>query len=69
MIYFNQGRIIHAIAANNLQGKDAINSLLGLKQGHFRFLLDKEPKVSNLNLSTLEVLMEWTKAEDEAHRD
>ncbi|MBN1128263.1 MAG: DUF4388 domain-containing protein [Chitinispirillaceae bacterium] len=69
MIYFNQGRIIHAAAADNLQGRDAINSLLGLKQGHFRFLLDKQPKVSDLNLSTLEVLMEWTKAEDEAHRD
>jgi hypothetical protein len=69
MIYFTQGRIVHAAAANNLQGKDAINSLLGLTQGHFRFLLNKEPKISDLNLSTLEVLMEWTKAEDEAHRD
>jgi hypothetical protein len=69
MIYFNQGRMVHAAAANNLQGKDAINSLLGLTQGHFRFLLNKEPKVIDLNLSTLEVLMEWTKAEDEAHRD
>ena len=69
MIYFNQGRIVHAAAANNLQSKDAINSLLGLTQGHFRFLLNKEPKVIDLNLSTLEVLMEWTKTEDEAHRD
>jgi hypothetical protein len=68
MIYFNQGRIVHAVAANNLQSKDAINSLLGLTQGHFRFLLNKEPKVTDLNLSTLEVLMEWTKAEDETHR-
>jgi hypothetical protein len=68
MIYFNQGRIVHAAAANNLQSKDAINSLLGLTQGHFRFLLNKEPKTMDLNLSTLEVLMEWTKAEDEAHR-
>lgn len=69
MIYFNQGRIVHSAAANNLLGKDAINLLLGLTQGHFRFLLNKEPKVMDMNLSTLEVLMEWTKAEDEAHRD
>ena len=69
MIYFAQGRIIHAAAANGVIGKGAINLLLGLKQGKFRFLLGKQPKASDLNLSTLEVLMEWTKAEDEAHRD
>ena len=68
MIYFDQGRIIHAAAANNVTGRDAINSLLGLKQGKFRFLLNKQPKTSDLNLSTLEVLMEWSKNEDEAHR-
>ena len=69
MIYFGQGRIIHAAAANGLAGRDAINVLLALKQGHFRFLLNKQPKTSDLNLSTLEVLMEWTKTVDEAHRD
>ncbi|MBN2037337.1 MAG: DUF4388 domain-containing protein [Chitinispirillaceae bacterium] len=69
MIYFEQGRIVHAAGANNLQGRDAISMLLGLNQGHFRFLLNKQPKTHDLNLSTLEVLMEWTKAEDEAHRD
>jgi hypothetical protein len=69
MIYFAQGRIIHAAAANNVTGRDAINILLNLKHGKFRFLLNKEPKTSDLNLSTLEVLMEWTKTEDEAHRD
>jgi hypothetical protein len=68
MIYFDQGRIIHAAAANNVTGRDAINFLLGLKQGKFRFLLNKQPKISDLNLSTLEVLMEWSKTEDEAHR-
>jgi hypothetical protein len=69
MIFFAQGRIVHAAAANGLYGRKAINSLLGLKDGKFRFLLDKAPKVSDLNLSTLEVLMEWTKTEDEAHRN
>lgn len=68
MLYFDQGRIIHAAAANNVMGRDAINFLLGQKQGKFRFLLNKQPKTSDLNLSTLEVLMEWSKTEDEAHR-
>jgi hypothetical protein len=68
MIYFEQGRIIHAVAAENLTGKEAISFLLRLKEGKFRFLLDKKPKTSDLNLSTLEALMEWSKAEDEAHR-
>jgi uncharacterized protein YgiM (DUF1202 family) len=68
MIYFGQGRIIHAAAANNMTGREAIGSLLRQKQGKFKFLLNKEPKTSDLNLSTLEVLMEWSKTEDEAHR-
>jgi hypothetical protein len=68
MIYFGQGRIIHAAAADNITGRDAIGFLLKLKVGKFKFLLNKEPKTSDLNLSTLEVLMEWSKAEDEAHR-
>lgn len=69
MIYFKQGRIIHAAAANGITGRRAITSLLGLRQGKFRFLLNKQPKTVDLNISILEVLMEWTKAEDETHRD
>jgi len=68
MIYFGQGRIIHAAATNNVMGREAINFLLGLKLGKFKFILNKQPKESDLSLSTLEVLMEWTKSEDEAHR-
>ena len=69
VLYFTDGRVVHAAAANGVFGRDAINTLLNLKQGKFRFLLDKEPKIKDLNLSTIEVLMEWTKTEDEAHRD
>lgn len=68
MIYFGEGRIIHAAAANKLAARAAINFLLGLRAGRFRFLLGKQPKESDLNLSTLEVLMEWSKMEDEARR-
>jgi hypothetical protein len=69
VLYFMEGRVVHAAAANGVFGRDAINTLLNLKQGKFRFLLDKQPKVKDLNLSTLEVLMEWTKTKDEAHRN
>lgn len=69
VLYFQEGRVVHAAATNGAYGRDAINTLLNLKQGTFRFLLDKLPKIKDLNLSTLEVLMEWTKNKDEAHRN
>jgi hypothetical protein len=69
IIYFKGGRIIHAAAIDNHAGRDAVNFILGLQQGSFRFLLDKHPKVRDLDLSTIEVLMEWTKTSDEAHRN
>ncbi len=66
LVYFKNGKIIYAAAANS-QGRQAVYSILNLKSGKFRFILDKLPKVANLNLSTLSVLMEWTKELDEAH--
>ncbi|MDG5814933.1 DUF4388 domain-containing protein [Chitinispirillales bacterium ANBcel5] len=65
LMYFNRGRIIYA-ATPKSQGKKAIFSILNLKSGKFRFVLNKTPKSANLNLSTLEILMEWTKELDEA---
>jgi hypothetical protein len=67
LIYFLNGRIIYAATSNGIMGRDAIYAVLNLKEGKFRFLVDRKPKSSNVNLSTLEVLMEWTKAVDEAH--
>jgi hypothetical protein len=69
IIYFTQGRIVHAAATDSTTGREALNYILGLKEGNFRFILDKQPRVSDLDLSTLEVLMEWTRIEDETHRD
>ena len=69
IIYFTQGRIVHAAATDSTTGREALNYILGLKKGNFRFILDKQPRVSDLDLSTLEVLMEWTRIEDETHRD
>ncbi|MFP4164537.1 MAG: DUF4388 domain-containing protein [Chitinispirillaceae bacterium] len=66
LVYFNNGRIIYA-AATNSQGRQAVYSILNLKAGKFRFILNKHPRVANLHLSTLSVLMEWTKKLDEAH--
>jgi hypothetical protein len=67
IICFKNGRISFAATANKIIGRDAIFKVLELKKGKFRFVLDKKPKESNVNLSTLEVLMEWTKTIDEAH--
>ncbi len=67
LIYFTDGRIVYAATAQRIMGKDAIFSVLDLKSGKFRFVTNKRPKVTNINLSTLEVLMEWTKAVDEAN--
>jgi uncharacterized protein YraI len=67
LIYFTEGRIVYAATAQKILGKDAIFAVLNLKSGKFRFVTNKLPKVTNINLSTLEILMEWTKALDEAH--
>jgi hypothetical protein len=69
IIYFNSGRIIYAATSEGLTGRDAIFSVLNLKEGKFRFLLNKKPKTFNTDLSTLEVLMSWTKNIDEALRN
>jgi hypothetical protein len=67
IICFKNGRIVFAATADQITGRDAIFKVLDLRIGKFRFVLDKKPKESNVNLSTLEVLMEWAKAVDEAH--
>ena len=64
ILYFYQGRIIYA-QAQEFTGRDAVFRVLNLNGGKFRFLQNKLPETSNVNLSTLEVLMEWTKALDE----
>ncbi|MCX7727161.1 MAG: DUF4388 domain-containing protein [Chitinispirillaceae bacterium] len=68
IICFKNGRIIFAATADRITGKEAIFKVLDLKVGTFRFVVDKKPKESNLNLSTLEILMEWAKVADEAHK-
>ncbi|HAJ79832.1 MAG TPA: hypothetical protein DCO75_08675, partial [Fibrobacteres bacterium] len=67
IIYFEQGRITYS-AAPGSKGENALNDILNLKDGHFNFVLDKVSSEKNLNCSTLEVLMEWTKSKDEADR-
>lgn len=65
LIYFDKGSIIYAATAEGLTGREAIYDSLNLEVGKFKFLLNKKPKSSNANLSTLEVLMSWTKNLDE----
>ncbi len=67
LIYFEQGRLTYA-ASQGKQGRDAVFEILGLKTGKFHFVKDKITSTKNVSVSTLEILMEWTKAVDEAHR-
>jgi hypothetical protein len=67
LIYFENGRITYA-ATQGVQGKEAVFEILNLKEGHFHLVLDKTSQSKNVNLSTLEVLMDWTKVKDEALR-
>jgi hypothetical protein len=68
IIYFEQGRITYATSPTT-QGRNAIDEILSMQEGHFQFVLDKVSPIKNLNCSTLEVLMEWTRRNDEAHRN
>jgi hypothetical protein len=68
LIYFEQGRLTSASSPEK-QGRDAVFEVLNLKNGHFHFVLDKTTPEKNVTMSTLEILMEWTKIEDEAHRN
>lgn len=67
IICFKKGRINFAATVDKINGRDAVFKVLALKEGRFRFVLDKKPRESNVNISTLEILMEWTKMIDEAH--
>ena len=65
LIYFEQGRISYA-ASPAKQGTDAVFELLDLDKGHFHFVMDKVSESRNIDLSVLEIVMEWTKRRDEA---
>jgi hypothetical protein len=67
IICFEQGRITYA-ATRAAMGKEAVDEILNLKEGRFSFVIDKTTAKKNVNLSTLEVLMDWTKGKDEALR-
>jgi hypothetical protein len=67
LIYFTQGRLTYATSPTQ-QGKEAVFEILNCKTGRFHFVADKVSQTKNIDLSTLEILMEWTKNQDEAHR-
>ncbi len=67
LIFFEQGRLVYAVSPRS-QGRESVFEILNLDKGHFSFVLDKTTDTKNVNLSTLEILMEWTKTVDEAHR-
>jgi hypothetical protein len=64
IVYFDEGRIIYAVSQNATAEK-AIFEILSLKKGQFNFISEKKPKEPNCSISTLNVLMEWSKVTDE----
>jgi len=72
LVYFSDGRIIYAAAkgpeGGPIYGVEGVYEILNQPMGKFRFITNKQPKVANLNLPTLSVLMEWTKEKDESHK-
>ncbi len=72
LVYFSEGRIIYAAAkgpeGGPIYGVEGVYEILNQPMGKFRFITNKQPKVANLNLPTLSVLMEWTKEKDESHK-
>jgi uncharacterized protein YraI len=72
LVYFGDGRITYAAAkgpdGGPIYGVEAVYEILNQPMGKFRFITNKQPKVANLNLPTLSVLMEWTKEKDESHK-
>jgi uncharacterized protein YgiM (DUF1202 family) len=72
LVYFNDGRIVYAaakgIGGEPIYGVEGVYEILNQHAGKFRFITNKQPKVANLNLPTLSVLMEWTKEKDEARK-
>jgi hypothetical protein len=68
MIFFEMGNPVYA-ATRDITGEKAIYDLLELKSGHFRFAGDKKPPERNCSISTMGVLMEWSRVKDESTRD
>jgi len=72
LVYFSDGRIIYAAAkgpdGGPIYGVEGVYEILNQPMGKFRFITNKQPKMANLNLPTLSVLMEWTKEKDESHK-
>jgi len=67
LIYFENGRLTYA-ASQSQQGREAVFEILNLKKGHFHFVIGKTSQTKNIDFSTLEILMEWTKTVDETLR-
>lgn len=68
MVYFNDGVIVYAASRTTL-GKEALFEILKINHGKFKFVVGKEPRTPNCTIPALGILMEWTKAVDEAHGD
>lgn len=64
LIYFHNGVIIYA-STQNSKGEDAVNELLNVTDGYFKFIAGSMVQNSNCTLSTTRVLIERMKVLDE----
>ncbi len=67
MLYLQDGQVVYA-TTQNFVSQEAVLAMLGMQSGRFRLILDKKPPSVNVTQSTLEILMAWTKASDEASK-
>jgi hypothetical protein len=63
-IYFENGRIVYAGTLEH-QGADAIFTILGMKSGRFKFLINSSSSIRNVDLGIMETIMDWAQMQDE----
>ncbi len=67
MIFFENGAITHATSRNGA-GRDAVDEMLGMTSGTFRFDAERRSFESNCRIPIMQVLMEWAQKQDEGKR-
>lgn len=68
LIYFEKGIITYAATQNN-KAREAVEEILALKIGYFRFAAGRRSMEKNCSLPVMPVLMEFAHKNDEGRRD
>jgi hypothetical protein len=67
MIFFEYGRINYAATAE-CNGFEAVFEILGLTQGRFKFQNNIRTEYKNLDVTVMEIIMDWARVQDEISR-